>query len=274
MKFLESLILGLVYGFSEFLPISSTAQLQIIGTIFGNDRVDPVRNLFIHIAVFIAVYTATAKKRMRLDQAHRKYSAKRRNSNSFGTSVAEYNLLRVITISFVVTFLLLYFIWPLSGNLLQVSLCLLINGVIIYFPDRTMQGNKNAKVMSTVEAILVGCVAGLSALSGFSRVGLVLSLAAFCGAERKNSSNWALLLSVCASAVLVLTDIFEIFAGNGEPFWSNLFFNLISAVFAFVGSLAGIYILRKHISKNGGTSYAYYCWGAALLALILFLTVA
>ena len=241
---------------------------------FGSDRTDPVRSLFVHIAIFIAVYTATARKRQRLDFAHRKHSVRRKDGHFSGYAVAEYNLLRSMTISYIAIFFLLSFIFPLDGNLLQISLCLLINGVITYLPSRVMQGNKNAKIVSTFEAILIGGLAGLSALAGFSRIGLMLSIASFCGTERRSSANWALLLSVTASAVLIVTDIFDIFAGNSQPFWSNLIFYLISAIFAFISSQAGIHILLKHISKNGCSSYAYYCWGMALLALILFLIVA
>lgn len=274
MRFLESLIIGLVSGLTEFLPISSEAHRQILCTVFGSNYADPVRDLFIHIAVFFAVYTATAKKRERLEQAHKNQQKRRRLNGSSGLAAAERQLLHMATIPFLIVFITLYFIWPFEGTLLQTSLCLIINGIIIFMPERMLQGNKNAKVISTFEVILIGSVAGLSVIAGFSRVGCMISIAAFCGADRKSSAGWALLLSVSAQLSLLFTDVLNIFAINTQPFWSNLLFYLINAVFSFIGAQGGMYILRKHISKNGCSAYAYYCWGAALLALILFLTIA
>ena len=273
MKFFESLIMGLITGFTEFLPISSDAHQQILGTLFGVNYNDPIRKLLVHIAIFLAVFMATARKRRYQALAYENQIRKRRNQR-ISHATMEYRLVRLALIPFLTTYFLLYFIFPFKENLLITSVCLLINGIVIYLPSRMLQGNKNANVMSSLEIILIGIAAGLSAITGISRIGWMVSVAAFCSADRKASTGWALLLSVSACAAQICVDIFEIFAGNGAAFWSNIIFYLLAAVLAYFGAQAGMHILTKHMSKNGCSNYAYYCWGAALLALILYLTIA
>lgn len=271
MKFLESLIYGFISGLTEFLPISSSAHQIIVGTLFGSSEADPVRNMFVHISMLFALYLGTAKNRNRIYKASR---VRLRSKSDVPKVIAEYRFLHFATIPFLIAFFLLRYTLTANTSLILVSLCLFLNGVVIFLPERMLQGNKNAKIMSKLEAVLIGIAGALSALPGFSRVGLMHSVSSMRGAERKASVNWTLLLCIPALYAWIVLDVLALFSGSGAPFWRNLGYNLISALFAFWGTRAGIYILRRHIRNNGCTGYAFYCWGAALLALILFLTIA
>lgn len=272
MKFLESIFYGFVSGLAEFLPISSSAHQSIINTLFGASYIDPVRNLFVHIAILIALYLGTAKARERLNRVQQSQS--RKKGNHFSKAVAEYRLLRSAAIPFLIVFFLARYILPKTISLIIVSLCLFINGIVIFLPERMLQGNKNAKVMTKFDGALIGIAGAASALSGLSRVGIMYSIASMRGAERKSSVNWALLLSIPASFAWIILDIFALFKSSAIPFWSNLLYYIVSALFAFIGTRAGIYFLRRHIRNDGCAGYAFYCWGAALFTLILFLTIA
>ena len=274
MKVIENLIYGFISGLAEFLPISSVAHQKLLNAVFGSETVNPVRNLFVHVAIFAALYFATVQMRGKLDRAKQQLSRRRTTKKTATSAVMEYLFLRRASIPFLVVFFLLCYIVPASFNLFFIALFLLINGVVIYLPERMLRGNKNAKVMSKFESILIGFSGGLSAIPGLSRVGLTMSVSAMCGADQRSSANWALLLSLPAVFARILVDLLAVFATTGIPFWSNLLYYLLSAIFAFLGTRAGIYILRRHIRNNGCTGYAFYCWGAALFALILFLTVA
>jgi len=249
MKFLESIIYGFISGFSEFLPISSSAHQRLIGSVLGSDSADPVRNLFVHIAVLLALWLGTEKARNRIRAAQRNQSRRRKEAGS--KAAAEYRLLRAATIPFLIAFFLLRYILPSNVSLLLISLFLLLNGIVIFLPDRMLQGNKNAKVMTKFDGALIGISGALCALPGFSRVGVMYSVAAMRGAERKASVNWALLLSIPALVGWVILDFLALLSGSGVPFWSNLLYYFISALFAFLGTRASIYVLRRHIRSVG-----------------------
>jgi len=181
--------------------------------------------------------------------------------------------LRNIALTFVIFFFLLRYITSMKSNLLLTSLFLLINGILIFLPDRMLQGNKNAMVMSKFDGVFIGVIGGFSVFPGFSRIGGIISASVLRGVERKSAVNWALILSIPALLCWLLIDILSIFSGIVAPFWRNILFYIISAFSAFLGAHLGIYILQRHVRKTGCSGYAYYCWGAALFALILFLTI-
>lgn len=272
MKFLESLFFGFISGLAEFLPISSPAHQKIIDTVFGVGYADPVRNLFVHTATLVALYLGTAKARERINKAAQ--SRSRNKNENTSKAMAEYRLLRSVTIPFLIVFFLIHYMLPATVSLIIVALCLFLNGIAIFLPERMLQGNKNAKVMTKLDGALIGILGALSALPGFSRVGVMYSIFSMRGAERKSAVNWALLLSVPALVGWIILDLFSLFSGNALPFWSNVFYYIFSALFAFLGARFGIYVLRRYIRNDGSSGYAFYCWGAALFSLILFLTIA
>lgn len=274
MKYLQSIIFGFISGISEFLPISSDAHQQILGSLFGFVTIDPMRKLFIHIAILLSVYSATSKARSRITAAQQKLSKRSSLTNVQSKVITEYRFLRSATIPFLIAFFLLRYIFPAQNSILLISLTLMLNGLIIFLPERMLQGNKNASVMSKTDGGLIGIAGALSVFPGISRIGCTLSVSAMRGAERKQSVNWVLLLSIPAIWSWIIIDTFAVFSSTGFAFWDNFLANALSAFFAFIGSRAGIRILRKQISAHGFTGYAYYCWGAALFSLILFLSVA
>lgn len=274
MKFLENLIYGFIAGLTEILPISSTAHQRLLDSIFGANLVTPAGNLFIHISVLIAVYIETARIRDQISKARQNTARRKSNSRNSSRSLAEYRFISNMTVPFLILFFLLCYIIPNLVSLLFISVVLVLNGLILFFPERMLQGNKNAKVSTKIDALSIGAISALSALPGFSRIGGTLFAATFRGADRKSAVNWALMLSVPALWAGILLDFLAIFSGTGMFLWSNFFYYILSGLTAFLGTRAGVYFLRKHIRKNGTTGYAYYCWGAALFALILFLTLA
>lgn len=271
MNLFESLAYGLVSGIAQFLPISMTAHQRILSSLFGAETQDPVRSLFIHIAILIAVYNGTKNMRNRVIKANgspNRMQGKRRTESS---SSAEYRLLKNIAIPFIPAFFILLYIVPTNLSLLFIAVFMILNGIAAFLPDRMLQGNKNAKVMTRFDCTLVGLAGALSAITGFSFVGIVISGSILRGADRKAAINWAILLCIPALAAWLFYDVLTLFTGSIMPFWSNFIGYLFSAVAAYLGSRAGLYILRKHIRNAGCSNYAYYCWGSAVFALILFL---
>jgi hypothetical protein len=79
-----------------------------------------------------------------------------------------------------------------------------------------LQGNKDAKSMSSIDSILIGAVGGLSVFGGISRIGCTSSVAVARGADRQQAIKWSLLLSVFALASLCCLDLYQLFFYNSE----------------------------------------------------------
>ena len=274
MNLFESTIYGFITGLTEFLPISSKAHQDIMQHLFGTTPEDPVRNLLIHIALLLSLYTSCKSL---IDHLKRQRSAQSKSNNSRNyrsQSLSDYRLIKGATVPMVLCIFLITYMIRLDSNLLLVSLFLLINSIILFVPDRMMQGNKDARSMSTLDGVIIGILASLFSFSGISRVGCIYAVSTARGAGHKSVLTWSLLLSIPALIAVILIDFIDIFSGTAFPFWSNLGGYFISAVAAYIGGYIGIGTLRLVLNKTNFTSFAFYSLGAALLSFILYLTVA
>lgn len=274
MNWLESLIYGLLSGISEFLPISSAAHQQILLHLFGIEARDPVRDFFVHIAILAAVIT-TCKPFLEL--VKREQSLRNRNSRSVTHNFAALQDWRVVQgaiVPMLIAMLFLRYIIKFPGNLLISALFLLINGVILFLPERMVQGNKDARSMSALDSILIGLSGALSVFSGLSRVGCTYSVSIARGAAKKHAFTWALLLSISALVCLSFMDIVAMFSGVSVAFWSNLFTYILSGITAFFGCYISISAMRFLVARPSNNGFAFYCWGVSLFSVILYLTVA
>lgn len=275
MNWLQSILFGLVSGLSEFLPISSRAHSDVLLHLFGLGDRDPVMLLIIHVAMLLALFGAM---RPQLDQFEREKKLRHRNRKRQDGQVlqalADRRVVNNAIIPMLILMILLRYILRLDIQLPLSSLLLLINGIILYLPERMMQGNKDASGMSQLDSYLLGLAAALCVLSGFSGVGLVLSVALFRGADRQKAWNWTLLLMFPALAAQGVMDIIDWISGVGAIAGISHFFHyLLGGVSTYFAAWAGI-LLMKRLIRNGNPSvFAYYSWGAALFSFLLYLSV-
>lgn len=265
MRFLLSLLYGIIAGFSEFMPISSSAHRQLFASIFGNAYLDPTLKLFTHIAILLALVFFYHPTLVRFRRDRNKAVSVRERSRTYYDSL----VVKSSFIPLLIGFLTIPFLSGLQNNLLLLALFSLFNGIILFVPSRMLQGNKTAKAMSGFDSLLIGIGGALSVLPGISRTGSCISFATARAADQKESFHWTLLLSLPALVLLCIFDIIEIF--NTTSVFS--FYYFISAFGAFAGTFAGISLMRSLMARNGISGFAYYSWGIALLACLLYLVV-
>lgn len=275
MGWLDSILYGLVSGFAEFLPISSHAHQRILMELFGIDHRDPVRDLIVHLAILFSLYSAC---RATIDHLRRERRIQVHNSRSSVYSprvLLDLRLIKNAAIPMLLGLLVLSYIFNTDNNLLLIALFLLINGIILFIPERMMRGNKDARSMSLLDSWLVGAGGALSAFTGISRVGSTISMALARGADRRSALNWALLLSIPALISLMGLDLLGIFSVAGSiNFWGSLLTYILSAAGAYLGGYLSIVLMKFLTVHVGFSGFSYYCWGASLFSFLLFLTVA
>ena len=265
MSFLLNLLYGVVAGFAEFMPISSSAHRQLFANIFGTSFLDPVLKLFTHVAILLALLFAYYPTLARIRRDKRRIERSHdRNRTYYDSMVVKSAFIPLLT-----GFLTIPFLSGLQNNLLILALFSLINGIILFIPSRMLQGNKTGKAMSGFDSLLIGIGGALSVLPGISRTGSCISFATARAADPKEAVHWTLLLSLPALTLLCVFDIIEIF--NSVSAFS--FYYLLSALGAFCGAFGGISLIRSLTAKRGISGFAYYSWGIALLACLLYLVV-
>lgn len=267
MNLFQSILYGLISGLSEFMPASSRAHQYIILELFGG-QVDPVMDFFVHLAILFALYFGARNlfdafiRERRIASRRSRRSSARDYTNPF---------IRTASVTLIISYVCLTYIFSRSFSLLAISGFCLINGIILFVPDRLIQSNKSAQHMTTFDSMLTGFFGALSAFPGISRVGASNAYAIARGAGRQHAFNWSLLISLPSIALLLLLDVIGMFTGALPITFMRVLGYLLAAGFAYLGAHLSISIMKFLAVKIGFSAFSYYSWGMALFTFILYL---
>ena len=273
MSLLSSVILGLIQGVAEFLPISSSGHLAIAEHLLGMSGASDIPALFdvlLHLGSLVAVFAAYwgAIRDMILeffcgvsDLVH--------HSTPNPVPPARRLILLII-----VGTLPLFVILPvkdrvegLADNMYFVAGALLVTGCLLYASDRVRKGRKTEKTATMVDVLLVGVGQAIATCPGISRSGTTITAGCFVGFERKFAVRFSFLLSIPAilgANILSLKDAAE--AGIN---WGEVPVYLVGVVTAAVVGYLCIRLLKMIADKGKFGFFAYYCWAVGAFTLIL-----
>ena len=263
MSLFHSILLGLIQGVAEFLPISSSGHLAIAEQLLG---VDVLLHLGTLVAVFVAYWPEIRDMILEFfrgigDLIH-------------GTTPTPVPPARRMILLVIVGTLPLFVILPfkdwiegLSSNLYVVGLALLATGCLLFASDRVRKGRKTERSTRMTDALLVGAAQALATCPGLSRSGTTITAGCFLGFERKFAVRYSFILSIPAvlgANILSLKDALE-----GAVIWSEVPVYLAGVIVAAVVGYACIRLLKMIADKGKFGAFAYYCWAAGLLTVIL-----
>lgn len=272
MSLLESILYGLISGFTEFLPVSSQAHQAIFMRLFGVDTRDPVRDLLVHIAMILALFTGCRSIFSRLHREKRLASRGRRSRTYASRGLYDLRLVRTAAVPLLIGLFLYASTSRLESSLVYLALFFVLNGMILIIPEYMHHANKDARSMTGLDGILIGLCGALSALPGISRIGTISAYASARGADKHHALNWALLLSVPALFLFCGFDILRLLSVDmGTVSFPIIIGYIFSALAAYCGSYLSIIFIRFLTVRTGFVGFAYYSWGAALFSLILYL---
>lgn len=272
MSLLESILYGLISGFSEFLPVSSQAHQALFMRIFGVSTREPIRDLLIHIAVIAALLTTCRPLFARLSREQHLASRGRRSHSYASKGFYDLQLIRTATVPLLIGLFFYVSTRGFESKLVYISSFFALNGLCLFIQDHIPLGNKDAQYMTGLDGILIGLCGAVSALPGVSRIGAMHTFASFRGADKHHALNWALLLSLPALILFCCLDILSFFTvGLGAVSVAILFGYILSAITAYLAACFSIILIRFLVFRIGFSGFAYYSCGAALFSLILYL---
>ena len=271
---IQSILYGLVCGFAEFLPVSSQAHRSILNCLFGVDQEEPLMVMFLHIGALLALIISSMSLLQRLQREMEIKRLARRRSRRQPDELA---LLDMSIVKTACTVLLIGFVFyfeaaALHGNLPMVAIFLVVNGLILHVPLYLPKGNKDARTMSRLDAVLLGLGSALAMLPGVSRIGVSTSVGISRGATPQNAYKWALLISIPALVVHIVLDLVGVVsAGLGQLDFSFILQCIMCGCAAYIGAIGAISLMKMIVYRSGIENFSYYCWGAALFTFILYM---
>ena len=271
MTWLSAILLGLIQGVAEFLPISSSGHLAIAEHLFsvsGLSDIPPFFDVLLHLGTLMAVFVAYWQdvKDMVVELICGVRDLARRS-----TPVPVPPARRMILLIIVAT-LPLFVIVPfedqidaLSGNLYFVAAALIVTGFLLFLSDRVPKGRKTAKNATLKDAIAVGIGQAIATCPGISRSGTTITVGCLVGYERSFAVRFSFLMSIPAilgANILSLKDAME------TVIWADLPVYLVGVAVAAVSGYACIRLLKMIAAKGKFGAFAYYCWAVGLVTLI------
>lgn len=270
----ESLIYGLLCGFAEFLPISSTAHRNMLNCLFGVDAEDPLMAMFLHIGALMALLVSSRSllQRLKKELEIKRIARRRSRRQPDEMALMDFSLIKTACVVMLIGFVFYFKAAAWNGNLPMIAIFLVINGIILHIPLYLPKGNKDARSMSRLDAVLLGIGNALLVIPGFSRTGLSTSLGIARGASPQNAYKWSLLLGIPALAAIIVMDLVSaVSTGLGQLDFLFVLQCILCGCTAYIGATGGISLMKMIVHKNGIENFSFYCWGAALFTFILYM---
>jgi undecaprenyl-diphosphatase len=268
-----AVVLGLVQGVAEFLPISSSGHLTLLQHFFGVEEVDNLFNILLHFATLIAVCAVYWKDIVDMIVEFFRGLASLVTSRG-GREAASVPPARRLVLLVILGTLPLFLVLPLDDKVealgsspVFVACMLLVTGFILFFSDRMAKGRKTERTATVKDALLVGLAQGVATIPGLSRSGCTISAGMALGFDRKFAVRYSFLLSL--PAVLGATLLKVVHAVGDETMDLTVLPKyLVGMVVAGVVGYFSIQLVNLLAQKNKFGRFAYYCWAAGLVALI------
>ena len=258
MSILQSIVLGLIQGITEFFPISSSGHLVIIPYFSGWDYPPLYFTVTVHFATLLAVLTVLYRDAWRIIRGFVLGLFKRKWRKSTDFKMGLYIIIATIPAVFMGLFLD-EFIESIFSKPLIVAVFLLVTAFILWggeYRGRKVMQNKSLSYLSSVAS---GIGQALAVFPGISRAGATISFARFFGVKREEAVRFSFLLSI---PVILGSFVFELSRSNGtvlsegeNTIWV-LFAGIVSA---YISGFFAIKYLLYLTKKKNLNIFAVYC---------------
>ena len=271
MSLLSSILLGVIQGVAEFLPISSSGHLAIAEHLLGMSGASDIPEFFdvlLHLGTLVAVFVAYWDDVR--DMVVEFFCGVRdlaRGSTPTPVPPARRMILLIIvgTLPLLIVLPIKDLVEGLADNMYFVAAALLVTGCLLFASDRVRKGRKTEKSATMVDVLLVGVAQAIATCPGISRSGTTITAGCFRGFDRKFAVRFSFLLSIPAilgANILSLKDAVE--AGI---IWADVPVYLVGVVVSAVVGYACIRLLKMIADKGKFGWFAYYCWAIGALTL-------
>jgi undecaprenyl-diphosphatase len=278
MTLLAAILLGIVEGLTEFLPVSSTGHLTIVSRMLGYRIDDPGITAFtavIQVGAIIAVIIFFRSDIWRLLRAWVRGLRDRSARRDPDYRMAWLVILGSLPIA-IIGFALRHVISDQLRSLWIVAIALIVWGVVMLYAEAVAKQDRPEKDLNQLDVLLIGFGQCLALIPGVSRSGATISIGLIRGLDRVAATRLSFLLGIPA---LIGAGLFELpsalktqapTADHPHPVQVGLAPTLLATVVAFVVAYVSVAWLLKFVSGHKITSFVWYRWvvGVALIVAL------
>ena len=260
---LKAVVLGLIQGLTEFLPISSSAHLRIFPELFGWGDPGAAFTAVIQIGTEIAVLLYFRKDIWRIATTWLKSLVHPEYRGQLDARMGWYVIVGSVPIV-ILGILLKDVIEKDFRSLWIVGVTLIVLGVVLGVADRISSDDRTLKEIGMKHAVLMGLAQAAALVPGVSRSGATISMGRFLGLDREAATRFAFLLAIPAVIGAGVFELKEIPHGDNAYGWGP---TVLATVVSFVVGYAAIAWLLRYISTNSYLPFVLYRVGLGALTL-------
>lgn len=268
MDFIQTIIIAIVEGLTEFLPVSSTGHMIITQNLLGVPKGDPFVHAFTFIIQFGAILSVVC--------LYWKHFFQMRTKEEFQAKLRFYGLLIIGVFPAVVVGLLAkksgLLDWLLD-SVTVVAITLVLGGVFMLFCDRLFNATDKTNEVNWKRAFKIGCFQCLSVIPGMSRSMSTIVGGMQQGLMRKRAAEFSFFLAVPTMAGATLLDLLEMFKeGTNWATTTNIELLLLGCIVAFVVAIFAMKWFVAFLTKYGFKAFGWYRIIVGLVILVLLAT--
>lgn len=266
MDALQAIILGLIQGITEFLPISSSAHLIMVPIFYGWSDQGVGFDLAVHLGTLAAVllYFRHDVRALVHDAV---YSLRRRSH------IGQSRLAWGVVIGTIPTGLAGLFLLDMIETTLRSIQVIFITTIVFALLLGWADGHgRKARAIHQVtwkDALLVGCAQAISLIPGTSRSGATITAGLLLGLDREAASRFSFLLAIPITALAASIKLLELAGSGAIVDWGNF---LLGALVSFATALTAIHYFLKWLNRFGMWPYVIYRLLLAAVIYVLFLS--
>ena len=275
MSFIEAIVLGIIQGLTEFLPISSTGHLTLAGKLMNliSDKNPEHWTSFIaviQLGTMLAIFIYFWKDLWSIFVEFLQNNILKRVKYSEQTTNSKTGWLIILgSIPIVIIGLLFKDIieGTLTKNLYVISGSLIVLAIILAIAEKTAKFKKDIKDITIFDSVMIGIAQAFALIPGSSRSGTTITGGLFLGLKRDVAARFSFLLSVPAVLGSGILQLYESLKYIDYDLTINL---IIATFFAAVSGYIAIDFLLKFLKKNTTFVFVYYriILGVAILILL------
>ena len=255
---LESFLLGIIQGFTEFLPISSTAHLKVVPYFLGLNDPGASISAALQLGSAGALFYYFKKEIFVLFNSFLSIFKNRKPFKDENTKLAAY--IFIASIPILVCGLVVKIFWfgfseSHFRGLFSISITSIFMSILLAFSEIFGKKNKLFEDIKLVDIILLGVSQSLAIFPGVSRSGITLTSALFSGIERKTAARLSFLVGIPAISVSGFVELINLYRTTSSIDIIPIIIGIISAFFS---SIIAIDLLLKFLAKNNTFIFVYY----------------
>ncbi len=255
-ELIEAVLLGLLQGVVDPMPVSSSGHLVLLQHFFGIEQ-RLTLSVFLHFGNLLAIILVFRRDIKEIFSFNPRYPR-----------LVKYIIIGILPVG-TVGFLLKPFFDRVFATTIIVGFMLLVTGLVLFTSKYSANKGRDMEEMQLKDAIIVGLAQMLALFPGLSRSGMTIVSGLHSGLDRKLAVKYSFLMSVPVVLAATSLELIEVIqTGTGEVGVNMIITGTITAV---ISGFAAIKLLQHIVERQSLFFFAYYCWmlGSAILAIFL-----